>query len=309
MAIPFTCPHCGLVTQVAEKYAGQQGPCAGCGKPVSIPDAPQHAQQQRGQKQTAANTGSRFTLILAAAILLAAISTMTALIVVAVRVVPPKLKSTQVAVQQQISRENLRILARAFRRYHERHGTFPPAFIADESGKPQHSWRVLLLPFLGEERLHAQYNFDQPWDSPENQALANRMPDVYGSPDDPDASFSETSYLVVVGEGAAFKGTERSSLSELTDGPDKTILLVESMGHGINWMEPRDLRFGTIPMAINSDRKESINRTRRVGGAHVVMADGNVYRLADATPPEAVRAMLTAQGGESVMPSDHAVSE
>ena len=40
MSIRFTCPHCGHVTDVAEQYAGQTGPCAGCGKPITIPGTP-----------------------------------------------------------------------------------------------------------------------------------------------------------------------------------------------------------------------------------------------------------------------------
>jgi Domain of unknown function (DUF4190) len=36
MAIPFTCPHCGRQTNVAEEYIGQSGPCGGCGQTVTI---------------------------------------------------------------------------------------------------------------------------------------------------------------------------------------------------------------------------------------------------------------------------------
>ena len=37
MPIPFTCPHCGLYTTVGDEYAGQTGPCNGCGAPVTVP--------------------------------------------------------------------------------------------------------------------------------------------------------------------------------------------------------------------------------------------------------------------------------
>jgi hypothetical protein len=36
MPIPFTCPHCGRQTNVAEQYIGQTGPCGGCGQSVTI---------------------------------------------------------------------------------------------------------------------------------------------------------------------------------------------------------------------------------------------------------------------------------
>jgi hypothetical protein len=37
MSIDFTCPYCGQQTVVADQYAGTSGPCAGCGKQISIP--------------------------------------------------------------------------------------------------------------------------------------------------------------------------------------------------------------------------------------------------------------------------------
>ncbi len=37
MPIPFTCPYCGRFTSVGDEYAGQDGPCGGCGATVTIP--------------------------------------------------------------------------------------------------------------------------------------------------------------------------------------------------------------------------------------------------------------------------------
>jgi len=37
MPISFTCPHCGKQTEVADQYAGQTGPCSGCGQTITIP--------------------------------------------------------------------------------------------------------------------------------------------------------------------------------------------------------------------------------------------------------------------------------
>ena len=45
----------------------------------------------------------------------------------------------------------------------------------DESGKPMHSWRVLILPFLDAEPLYKQYDFSEPWDGPKNSLLLPRM--------------------------------------------------------------------------------------------------------------------------------------
>lgn len=36
MPIEFTCPHCGRRTSVQDQYIGQTGPCAGCGRTVTV---------------------------------------------------------------------------------------------------------------------------------------------------------------------------------------------------------------------------------------------------------------------------------
>ena len=37
MAILFTCPYCGTQTDVYEEFAGRSGPCAICGKTITVP--------------------------------------------------------------------------------------------------------------------------------------------------------------------------------------------------------------------------------------------------------------------------------
>lgn len=36
----------------------------------------------------------------------------------------------------------------ALNNYADKHGSLPPPFIADEQGRPMHSWRVLILPYI-----------------------------------------------------------------------------------------------------------------------------------------------------------------
>src|SRR5689334_12593064 len=51
----------------------------------------------------------------------------------------------------------LRFLAMACQNYEAKYGTFPPAYIADSQGRPMHSWRVLILPYLDRDDLYSQY--------------------------------------------------------------------------------------------------------------------------------------------------------
>ena len=56
---------------------------------------------------------------------------------------------------------NLKAIAIALHSYHDKYGSLPPAYVADENGKPMHSWRVLILPQLGETGLHERYRFSK----------------------------------------------------------------------------------------------------------------------------------------------------
>jgi hypothetical protein len=38
--------------------------------------------------------------------------------------------------------------------YHETYGSYPPAYVADRDGRPMHTWRVLILPFLEQKDLY-----------------------------------------------------------------------------------------------------------------------------------------------------------
>lgn len=51
---------------------------------------------------------------------------------------------------------NLRQIVVALHNYHDVYGSFPPAYIADKSGRPMHSWRVLVLPFMEQTLLYNQ---------------------------------------------------------------------------------------------------------------------------------------------------------
>ena len=49
---------------------------------------------------------------------------------------------------------NLKQIGLAMEAYHQKYGRFPPSFVPDKKGTPEHSWRVMLLPFLGETELY-----------------------------------------------------------------------------------------------------------------------------------------------------------
>jgi len=202
---------------------------------------------------------------------------------------------------------NMRQIVLALHLYHEIHGSFPPAHIADENGNPMHSWRVLILPYLDRIELYDEYNFDEPWDGPNNRKLHDAIVSLYRCPSaDPSLPQTMTSYVAVVGPGTAWPGEKGRTLSQIKDSSPGTVLLVEVANSGIHWMEPRDLDVTQMTLTINPKWGQGIS-SNHGGVACVVFADGHVRFLEDDLAPETVRALLTVDDGEAHISWRHAV--
>lgn len=180
--------------------------------------------------------------------------------------------------------------------YRETHGRYPPAFLADADGRPMHSWRVLILPFIEQGELHKQYDFAESWDGPNNSKLAARMPRLYTFSGKERPGNTITNYLAVVGPETVWPGSATVSQADVTDGLGRTILLVENLGADIHWMEPRDLTFADIDLTVQSPRGVS---SQYLDPA-VAMLDGSLHRLGKDLPPDTLRALFTIRGGEPV---------
>jgi hypothetical protein len=190
------------------------------------------------------------------------------------------------------SSNNLKMIGLALLNYHNAHGHFPAAYIADANGKPLLSWRVALLPYIdGQDDLHRQFKLDEPWDSPNNKALLGRMYKVYAFPGD-DPKTGMTRYRAFTGGGAAFDGPRPIRLTDITDGAENT-LLVALAEDAVPWTKPDELTY---------DPRGPLPRLGRdfPSGAQVLYADGWVQLLPHDTPEATVRALITRSGGEPV---------
>ncbi|MCL4206319.1 MAG: DUF1559 domain-containing protein [Pirellulaceae bacterium] len=147
---------------------------------------------------------------------------------------------------------NLRQIAVAIQQYHDFHGCFPPAYFVDEAGTPVHSWRVLVLPFLGYQELYDQYRFDEPWDGEHNRKLLDKMPSIYRCPEAADAPPGTTDYVAVIGARTVWPAHYSTKRSDITAGTSNCPLLLEIADANVPWFEPRDvlyeqLRHGFAP--------------------------------------------------------------
>jgi len=220
----------------------------------------------------------------------------------------PYVQSAREAGRRSQCANNMRNLALALHMYHDQHGHFPPPYVADSTGKPMHSWRVLILPYIEQGQLYAAYNFNEPWDGPNNRQLAATAPWIFRCPNDASPP-GMTNYFYVVGPGRMKEGKARWEIGDFVDEP--TIMLVESNTAQIKWLEPRDL---TVEEFITGINTRGISGPHDGGGDgkawrsercfHCATHDAKVHRIRADVDPETLRAMLTLDGGEEVDWSD-----
>ncbi len=163
---------------------------------------------------------------------------------------------------------NQRNLVLALQSYREHHGHFPPAVVFGPKGEPLHSWRVLILPHLGEDELYKRFRLNEPWDSKENIKLLPEIPSVF-RPNDRDIANSpdSTFHQALVGPGAEFLREGAFDFkNDLPGEEDQVIVLLEAF-EPVPWTSPRDLTFdamGTTP-PLGRPQKSRIGRLTWVG--------------------------------------------
>lgn len=294
MPIHFSCPYCGETTLVDEPFAGHTGPCVNCGRLVTVPSAtPGYS------LRSAVKSMNRSNWQAAVVIGLFLIGIGIAFYSFYQAIGKPALIAANQAAGKRTCANNLRKIGQAILAYQAAHaGAFPPAYTVDAAGKPLHSWRVLILPYLGPEgqTLHQLLSLNEPWDAPQNIMLAARMPRVFASPLDPNAlNMHESNYFVITGKGTMFPDAAPRILSEIVDGQATTLLVVEAKSNGKSWMEPVDLKSQTIDYQIGGDLGGN-----HASGMNALFANGEVHFLHDSTTATDIEAMATVSGGESV---------
>jgi prepilin-type processing-associated H-X9-DG protein len=190
----------------------------------------------------------------------------------------------------------------ALTNYNDTYGSLPPAHVDDASGRPMHSWRVLILPFMEQSALYSMYNFNEPWNSAGNSRLLGMMPNIFACPSRHDTRrrpTSLTSYVVVKGPGTAFPEGKSVKLTDIKDGTSSTIVAVEVENLDIPWTEPRDLDVRSMSFRVNDPKRAGIS-SRHPGGANIAFVDGSQHFLCEGITPQEMKALFTIDDGESI---------
>jgi hypothetical protein len=143
---------------------------------------------------------------------------------------------------QKSSQSNLTKIASAVHSYNDAKGFLPDDTLS-KANKPLLSWRVAILPYVGQKALYEKFKLDEPWDSAHNKKLIAKMPDVFRSPRVKLKGKGNTVYQVFTGSNAVFgRGQALRFPAAIPDGTSNTIMAVES-STAVPWTKPGGLPF------------------------------------------------------------------
>jgi hypothetical protein len=188
---------------------------------------------------------------------------------------------------------NMKQILLALHNYHDTYGTLPAHAIYSKAGKPLLSWRVAILPYLEQDALYKEFHLDEPWDSPHNKKLIDKMPAIFRSPKLADRRPGLTTYLAPVNKAFVFTGDDKGlQLAAISDGTSNTAILVDVADEtGVIWTKPDDL-------VVNEKDPWKGLLGHYPTYILVGMGDGTVQRVVKSVPGKTLWALFTRDGGE-----------
>ncbi len=192
---------------------------------------------------------------------------------------------------------------------------FLPAGVVAKGGAVGLSWRVQILPYVGEKALYEQFKFDEPWDSENNEKLIEKMPEVFASPGRA-APAGRTHLRTFTGQygfiydpvpvkgakpdGPRFPGVavRGRPFSDITDGTSYAFMVVEAT-EPVVWTKPDEL--SAQPKEVG--KPGSIPIPKLGGpfpdGFHALMCDAQVHFFPHTLKAETVRALVTVNANDT----------
>lgn len=194
--------------------------------------------------------------------------------------------------QGYLSKNNVKHMGLALHLYHDKHSFFPPGAIETTDGKPYHSWQTSILPFVDQNSLYSQIDFNKAWHDPANQMIFQQEIRVYLNPSiegtAPVNGYEISHYR---GNELVLKKNNGFRIVDIKDGTSNTIMAMEIGENFKPWGDPTNI---TNPSNIIGSGK----KTNYKGGYQVLIADGSVRFISENVDRAVLKALSTPDGGE-----------
>lgn len=217
--------------------------------------------------------------------------------------IKPFFEAAQKRVGQSALRDKLRDIMIALHNYYDANKMFPDIGPLKDKGNPGLSWRVHILPYVGEAALYEKFKLDEPWDSEHNKQLIPLLPEVFVVKGGETAK-GKTRIVMPRGRdffakpfvrNQAAKPTEKigRQFREILDGTSNTLAVLPiASQYAVIWTKPEDWvppAKDLIKSVIDPDQKILTFAT----------ADGAVHRIdLSQFDEKKFKAWLTIAGGD-----------
>jgi hypothetical protein len=160
------------------------------------------------------------------------------------------------------------------------------------------SWRVAMLPYMGQAPLFHQFNPKVPWDQAPNSNLQGMRPPMYASPTNPALDPKQTFLQVCTGPNTLFRDVHSPPRipASIPDGLSNTIFCLEATSGPVIWTRPADI-------AMTPPGQPLPPGLQGGGSLFVAMCDGSVRALNRTKISDQVMRLLIDPADGQVLPA------
>ena len=236
------------------------------------------------------SSGRRFTLV-RLLVGLGIIGLLIALLLPATRSAGPAARRAQ-------CQSNLHNIALALLSYEQTYNALPPAYTVDAQGRPLHSWRTLILPFLEQESLYQTIDLSKPWNDSANAKALETGVSIFRCPAAVGPK-NTTTYLAIASPNGCLNLNEPRRLAEIVDAHESTLMVLEvGEENAVPWMAPVDANESLVLSLVPT------TKLHHAGGMSACFVDGHVTFLKSSTPALVRRALMSITGDDNKVAKD-----
>lgn len=240
-----------------------------------------------------------------------------AIVGVLVGLLLPAVQSVRESARRTMCLNNLRQIGLALQSHHSAHGKFPVGGTGFRSpwspNETQIAWSAFLLPYLEQNNVYSQIEFNEAFDSPTNAIPAKTVIEVFVCPSSERGTQLSNGrgpcdYGGMYGERISGPNNPPKGLMvygrsyahrDIRDGSSNTIIVAEDSDFSDGqWINGRNIFDQAFPINAAPAFENDI-RSRHPNGANIALADGSTHFIRDSIELNVLAAICTRAGGET----------